>query len=266
VVAEIGQAEDAGVRADTWWEKIYHSDAWKVLVTIVTVLVVVLSIVALFTPLGPLLGALLAAGGALLAADTLASFLEGDISLGEFGLAVLMTVLPGGKALQSLQRARRLFEAGGDAAKAATKAATAAQKAAKPLHATQQALADAGKIRRLEDGTVELVLKMKKGWSQKQIDAALDKANDINMRGPTKTRVDEGERAINVRKVYEAEYGKIKVKRMDVDHILDLQLGGKSVLSNLKLLDRSVNRSLGAQIANRMEGMDYGTAVRIVFQ
>ena len=45
----------------------------------------------------------------------------------------------------------------------------------------------------------------------------------------------------------------------DVDHIIDLQLGGNNSLSNLQALDRSVNRSLGAQISRAIRGYDQGT-------
>ncbi len=45
IVAQIEQAKDAGVRADNWWESIYHSDGWKVIVAVVTVVVIVAAIV-----------------------------------------------------------------------------------------------------------------------------------------------------------------------------------------------------------------------------
>ena len=45
----------------------------------------------------------------------------------------------------------------------------------------------------------------------------------------------------------------------DIDHIIDLQLGGKNELSNLSPLDRSVNRSLGAQIKNQIKDYEIGT-------
>lgn len=46
---------------------------------------------------------------------------------------------------------------------------------------------------------------------------------------------------------------------MDVDHIVDLQLGGSNKTSNLAPLDASVNRSLGAQIAAQLKNYDTGT-------
>jgi filamentous hemagglutinin len=45
----------------------------------------------------------------------------------------------------------------------------------------------------------------------------------------------------------------------DVDHVIDLQLGGADDLLNMNPLDASVNRSLGAQIANQIRGLELGT-------
>ncbi|MER9406177.1 HNH endonuclease [Mesorhizobium caraganae] len=50
----------------------------------------------------------------------------------------------------------------------------------------------------------------------------------------------------------------------DIDHIIDLQLGGANVLSNFALLDSSVNRSLGAQIWNQIKNLPIGTAINKV--
>jgi hypothetical protein len=45
----------------------------------------------------------------------------------------------------------------------------------------------------------------------------------------------------------------------DIDHVQDLQLGGKDVLENLNPLDQSVNRSLGSQIASQIKDYPIGT-------
>ena len=47
----------------------------------------------------------------------------------------------------------------------------------------------------------------------------------------------------------------------DVDHVRDLQLRGADVLSNMAPLDRSVNRSLGAQVYNALRDWPEGTSV-----
>lgn len=48
---------------------------------------------------------------------------------------------------------------------------------------------------------------------------------------------------------------------MDVDHMIDLQLGGADTLTNMSPLDLSVNRSLGAQIAAQIRRVPVGTCV-----
>lgn len=45
----------------------------------------------------------------------------------------------------------------------------------------------------------------------------------------------------------------------DVDHKLDLQLGGRKDMDNLWSLDSSVNRSLGAQIHHKIKVLPAGT-------
>ncbi|QKD03001.1 hypothetical protein EB235_17060 [Mesorhizobium loti R88b] len=47
----------------------------------------------------------------------------------------------------------------------------------------------------------------------------------------------------------------------DVDHVHDLQLGGSEGISNMAILDRSVNRSLGPQIHHRIKHLPHGTRI-----
>jgi hypothetical protein len=47
----------------------------------------------------------------------------------------------------------------------------------------------------------------------------------------------------------------------DVDHIIDLQLGGANSAENLQPLPATVNRSLGAQIGNALGNLPRGTRV-----
>ncbi|WP_454114873.1 HNH endonuclease signature motif containing protein [Microbacterium lacticum] len=107
----------------------------------------------------------------------------------------------------------------------------------------------ASRVRVAEDGVTEIAIKMKKGWSQEQIDAMVTKINQVNERNPVVTRVLDDARNPSATSIWrgagrEFESGK------DVDHILDLRLGGRNVLDNMQLLDRSVYRSFGAQIGN----------------
>ncbi|WP_181165571.1 hypothetical protein [Mesorhizobium sp. B2-4-12] len=50
----------------------------------------------------------------------------------------------------------------------------------------------------------------------------------------------------------------------DIDHVIDLQLGGLHQLSNFAILDSSVNRSVGAQIWNQIKHLPIGTAINKV--
>jgi hypothetical protein len=47
----------------------------------------------------------------------------------------------------------------------------------------------------------------------------------------------------------------------DIDHVIDLQLGGANNVSNLSPLNYSVNRSLGSQIAWQLRGFPVGTPI-----
>lgn len=47
----------------------------------------------------------------------------------------------------------------------------------------------------------------------------------------------------------------------DVDHVIDLQLGGSDDISNLKPLDSSVNKSLGVQIAHQLRALPEGQTI-----
>ncbi|WP_447589659.1 hypothetical protein [Microbacterium lacticum] len=100
VVAKLADARDAGVRADTWWESVYHSDAWGVIVAVVTVVVIVAAIVLS----GGAALAILAVGGALLFADSYMAWQEGDMSTGEFALAAALTFVPGGKLVGAAEK------------------------------------------------------------------------------------------------------------------------------------------------------------------
>ncbi|MDX8468908.1 hypothetical protein RFM26_24675 [Mesorhizobium sp. VK23B] len=50
----------------------------------------------------------------------------------------------------------------------------------------------------------------------------------------------------------------------DIDHMIDLQLGGLHDLSNFMPLDASVNRSLGAQIWHQIKDLPIGTVINKV--
>jgi hypothetical protein len=49
--------------------------------------------------------------------------------------------------------------------------------------------------------------------------------------------------------------------RHDVDHTIELQLGGRDDLSNMKPLDITVNRSIGRQIGAQLRDLEYGAPI-----
>ena len=55
--------------------------------------------------------------------------------------------------------------------------------------------------------------------------------------------------------------GGVVPRGADVDHVVELQLGGADEILNMHPLDASVNRSLGAQIGNQIRGLQPGTRV-----
>jgi filamentous hemagglutinin len=50
----------------------------------------------------------------------------------------------------------------------------------------------------------------------------------------------------------------------DIDHVVDLQLGGSDTVSNMLPLNSSVNRSLGAQIQQQIKNLPTGTVINRV--
>ncbi len=50
-------------------------------------------------------------------------------------------------------------------------------------------------------------------------------------------------------------------KEIDIDHIHELQLGGMDVLSNLRIRERAVNRSIGSQIQGQIKKLQEGTKI-----
>jgi hypothetical protein len=53
-----------------------------------------------------------------------------------------------------------------------------------------------------------------------------------------------------------------RVSRSDVDHRLDLQLGGQDIRSNMVFRESGVNRSFGSQTQHQTQGLTEGTRIR----
>ncbi|OIK01331.1 hypothetical protein BIV25_05835 [Streptomyces sp. MUSC 14] len=99
-------------------------------------------------------------------------------------------------------------------------------------------------------GGATLDLKYKKSWTATQITAADEKVAALNAAKLVVTPSKRGSRS--AADMWRAS-GRQTRSGMDVDHVIELQLGGADHVRNMKLLDSSVNRSIGAQIANQIK-------------
>lgn len=94
-----------------------------------------------------------------------------------------------------------------------------------------------------------LQLTPKPGWSAAQLKEAHEKVDALDKAGKNgglvKTKV---ENKTSARALYTKGTGKEIPAGQDADHVIDRQLGGANDISNIKPLDRSVNRSFGKQI------------------
>ena len=104
---------------------------------------------------------------------------------------------------------------------------------------------------------VNISLKYKPGWSDAQRAAARRKIEALTNGETVVTKVTRKDQALVKR--YRRLLG--LDKNVDVDHIIDLQLGGGSSFSNLMALDRSVNRSIGSQIHHKIKNLEPGTVI-----
>jgi RHS repeat-associated protein len=107
-----------------------------------------------------------------------------------------------------------------------------------------------------------LHLTYKPGWSAEQIAAAdlkVQALNEAALRG--ELHVTPSDRKGTIASKIWARAGNSKPPNTDIDHIVDLQLGGSRELHNMRPLDSSVNRSLGPQIHARTKGIPIGTPI-----
>lgn len=112
-----------------------------------------------------------------------------------------------------------------------------------------------------EDG-VSLSLKYKEGWSATQRAAADTKVGALNDAASNGgLRVTQVERSgTSAASRYRSAGGTVP-RGADVDHTIDLQIGGLDDIANMSPLDLSVNRSLGSQIMWQLRGVEPGTCV-----
>lgn len=112
------------------------------------------------------------------------------------------------------------------------------------------------------DDSVSLSLNFKPGWTSAQQAAADTKIaalNDAAKAGELRvTTVQRSGTSASSR--YQSAGGAVP-PGADVDHTIDLQLGGLDDIANMSPLDASVNRSLGSQIMWQLRGVEPGTCV-----
>jgi len=109
-----------------------------------------------------------------------------------------------------------------------------------------------------ESKGVDLALKYKPGWTAAQRAEADGKISLLN---DGKTVVAKSVRAGTSAASRYKSAGNLVPIGSDVDHAIDLQLGGKDIVSNMWPLDSSVNRSLGAQIQQQIKNFPVGTVI-----
>jgi YD repeat-containing protein len=110
-------------------------------------------------------------------------------------------------------------------------------------------------------GGVDLALTYKPGWSAAQRAEADLKVQILT---ESETVVSPATRSgTSAASRYRSAGNQIPAGN-DIDHAVDLQLGGSDTLSNMWPLDSSVNRSLGAQIQHQIKNLPPGTVINKV--
>jgi len=105
---------------------------------------------------------------------------------------------------------------------------------------------------------VDLNLKYKEGWSAEQKAAADVKCQSLCDAPTVVTEVQRSGTSASSR--YKAAGNTVPAGH-DVDHVVDLQLGGADEVHNMSPLDSSVNRSLGSQIHHQIKDLPPGTVI-----
>ncbi|MBW0001931.1 MAG: hypothetical protein JO216_00465 [Hyphomicrobiales bacterium] len=109
-----------------------------------------------------------------------------------------------------------------------------------------------------DDEEINLLLKYKKEWTEEQRADADRKVQFLTNSETIVTRVPRRMVASSVR--FRAAGNTIEPGN-DIDHMVDLQLGGGDTLSNMWPLNSSVNRSLGNQIRLQIRHFPTGTRI-----
>lgn len=130
------------------------------------------------------------------------------------------------------------------------------------LNTAKAALDDTEAADQAAEGGLSLSLKYKPGWDAAQhaaADAKVGALNDAARSGGLRaTQVERSGTSAASR--YSRAGGNIPAGA-DIDHTIDLQLGGQDELGNMSPLNFSVNRSLGSQIGWQLRDVPMGTCV-----
>jgi hypothetical protein len=186
--------------------------------------------------------------------------IERDYRMAGLSLAAAVPLLDFIKLAKNFKIAKGAAAAGrgGEAASRAEKAATDAAAVAKRAAAWRpKPWRDCGAA-----GPGGLSLRFGTGWTEAQRSAADEKVKalfEASRRGELKKTL--AQRAGTASPRYERSGVS---DGDDVDHIIDLQLGGKDDALNLKPLDRTVNRSLGKQVQLQLSALPVGHMISTV--
>ncbi len=105
---------------------------------------------------------------------------------------------------------------------------------------------------------VEIKIKRKKTWNKLQNAMGDEKLRILTEAKTVRTKPPK--RKKNLKKEYLKAFGKDSIPAgYDLDHMVDLQLGGADTIENAWPLEKSVNRSLGKQIERAIRKYPYGT-------
>ncbi|QNK82399.1 HNH endonuclease signature motif containing protein [Nakamurella sp. PAMC28650] len=265
-----------------------HADVLKTISSVLKTISGIAGLLALIPCLTPIMGPIaLIAGGAALLIDVTVKVTTGQ---GSWTDIVMDTVglIPGGRlagdavkgaeaatgAVKAVSTVAHDAKAVENVASEARKADTIATEATGMKNAASRAetggkdvTGNAGDAKYADPGPDPLptiTLKYKNSWSPAQRAAADTKArqlHDLALQG--KLEKTDPERLSGLRSRFKKAFGDGAVtKDQDVDHIHELQLGGRDELGNVQALDRSVNRSVGSQIRHQIkdhvEGTRYG--------
>ncbi len=194
-----------------------------------------------FLAAGVLGGATLAAGTALLGGSLIAGAVTSGVSAGTSGVPLRWALGQENSVstfAQDSAIAIGFYGAGRAAGYAFSRAGSAADSAG-----------------------VDLALKYKAGWSPAQQTEAAAKAQILNDADTVVLQTTRG--GTSARSMFKRAGGHVPAGS-DVDHMVDLQLGGSDTVGNMWPLNSSVNRSLGAQIQQQIKNLPVGTRINRV--